>query len=823
MPQKWSLIILIPFILVFFGCVVVIISISSVLQASTLPWPSRPRAPDGNLYESGWIVSRGYAWETFNGQATWFHDGIGITNPSGNCPFGPRCEVVSMTDGVVAAINHDERRGQTVWVVNGDNEFVLTYGRLEPYRHYVRLEGRVYDPYGRYPEFEAYAPIGSDPLIPGSEAIDIEIQCRQPSPTFTLVQSGATMVFEYDSPGQCVTRVIWGQRSDDWEGWNPTSPTSLAWQTAIQGEGSTARALDVGVRFRAEVIPPPPPPTPVPTVTATSVAINESTSRHESSMFFGLQYERRNEEEVRFHHRSSLRIGDSCRPDQHACRWRVERAAALLTSHQADESEPPRLGVILSPEEGPVINRGGETALLVVATSSRYPIRLSTSVIGGDVRTLASLQPSCQNVSLSEAYCARAPDGEHAAGSSVFRLLVRADASAQPGARVTVRVVMSHERWTDEQEVALIVREAPTPSPAAYPPPGEGDDIGDVIDIPIVIPTPVGYQPPPRIDCSPQQLVSLPGVVNANGGTGNMMLAERAAVSFQRVRNEIIRQTGQDPLQRLADGLRSPEFRSSKPGVALYSWHMTGRAIDVDLSYPWTRVRDGQKWRLYIGATDITAIFERHGWRRIPDRNDSPEWWHYEFTEGLSWRTAMRQVWTLSRLQQAFPEIPWESVGCTADPGNPGEELTLAEAVDRCTVTQPLFDGDISSVPGCGPPVDVGMVVYQLTHGIGFVAGPDLYVGLQRIGVNGHTVFNACAPQWLAGASPPDDPSRCWVDREDPLAFLPRNHDGQPAQLKPPDSADEYVFGTTIPPSGQYWSPNPQGGPYGGNRVGGGW
>lgn len=129
--------------------------------------------------------------------------------------------------------------------------------------------------------------------------------------------------------------------------------------------------------------------------------------------------------------------------------------------------------------------------------------------------------------------------------------------------------------------------------------------------------------PPPGLVCAPQPLVSLPGV-----RAPDPRLNALAAACFAQVRQEVIARTGQDVLAVLADVLRAPGFTTDKPRMAHRSWHKTGRAIDLNLGGPFTLQRDGAMFRVFVGAVDITAIFEAYGWQRIPAQGSVLEWWH---------------------------------------------------------------------------------------------------------------------------------------------------------------------------------------------------
>lgn len=336
-------------------------------------------------------------------------------------------------------------------------------------------------------------------------------------------------------------------------------------------------------------------------------------------------------------------------------------------------------------------------------------------------------------------------------------------------------------------------------------------------------------------------------MVNTFGRTDTTRLISPAAAAFQEVRAEIVAQTGQDPLAQLADALRPPEFRSDKPGVARMSWHMAGRAIDLDTGYPWRRVPDGRFWRLFLGATDVTAIFERHGFRRIPDRDDSTEWWHYEYrADGIVWASAMLQVYPLSRLAAAFPEVAWASVGCQR--GDGGEVPVVPDDPAQCAAGSPAFASAVEELPGCGPPVRPGDRVFMLDSTLGFVGitgqttGPHLHLGMQVRSYDGqYHQTNICTPDWLQGMMPPPG-ADCWTAMADPEAFLPHAPppvaaagavprpgqtptaiipEGAPYQLPPPNYPGSLLAepAPEATPIGQYWSPYADGGRYGGGSV----
>ncbi len=160
------------------------------------------------------------------------------------------------------------------------------------------------------------------------------------------------------------------------------------------------------------------------------------------------------------------------------------------------------------------------------------------------------------------------------------------------------------------------------------------------------------------------------GLVEVPVDAPRPMLHPIAAESFALVRAEVKAQTGIDALAVLGDVLRAPNYQSDKAGVAEYSWHKAGRAIDLNMQGGFRAVPelvryDGHTYtyhRVFVGNVDITAIFLNHGWTRIGTQGTVSEWWHFEYhPEHVPWAVAMRQVWSLHQLQASYPEIAWKS------------------------------------------------------------------------------------------------------------------------------------------------------------------
>lgn len=934
-------------LVVVIACALILLlnGISAALQQTTAPWPVAPDVQtDGSYQAGGWAVSSRFGWRAspITGQPE-FHDGLDITNPTGGCPFGYRCILPSMFDGVVTYVGWDQSGngdpattggGQIVIVENGNGEFQTLYAHLEPYRLYVQFQGRIRDDYGRYDDYADYQPIGDGELKPAMGNGSIAMWCVNDMPNFRPSRSGATITFLYDRPAACRTSVTWADRGDDWDGWIADDPpadshhtATLAWQTPLWGERGDRRAGDVALRFRAHLEPPPPPPTatPVTTVIADSqyagIADNnqpdatvrptladsiptlaahsltaapvqpvavEPTNQELSAIGYRLSY--MNQGGIGQGWNLDAAPAGMSRPLCRAeglgttCIWRIADIPqdALPAPDSVRWAGQGNAAPIRAQAATPTPTVA--TSDTPTPTATAIPPRLSVSIsatrrsapIGGrfSVSVNAGLYPNTGqpiHITINDGGMAKVLDVQTSSGACVPEA---SDYACMPGAYGTVFVTFVVEVLPSAPKRGLLTFQASAAAdgvpavqareyvqvdsyvvtPGPWPPPTAVPTATPAWPTPfITYPSPVAYPtvisrtpiPPPGngpgrspLACEPQQLVTLSGVVNAAGGTANMRLIGPAAASFAAVRAEINAATGADPLARLADGLRAPEFRSHKAGVALMSWHMTGRAIDLDTGYPWTRVRDGRMWRLYLGSTDVTAIFARHGWNRIPDHADSLEWWHYEYhPDGIGWASAMAQVWPLPRLQNAFPQIAWASVGCT---GGANDPIPLPGDIEQCVPGSPSFRGSVEELPGCGPPVQAGDRVYQLESPLGFVGmtgqttGPHLHLGLrQKDYTGGYPQINICTPEWLQGIVAPAD-ANCWTDMADPLAFLPLAPpaavaslpEGAPYQLPPPNYPGS-LYREPAPdatPVGQYWSPNADGGRYGGGtRVGGGW
>lgn len=847
---------------------VIMAALGAVWQHTAVAWPAPLAMRDSDTYAAtGWMVTSPFGWRRnpVTG-AVEFHDGIDIASPDGRCPFGFRCPLASVLDGTVRYVGWDQSSasdpvaaggGQIVIVSSGNDAIETLYAHLEPYRLHVQLQGRIVDSDGRYADHADYAEIGAGELLPGLDAAAIELWCRDDMPAFQATRSGATVTFLYDRPASCRASVIWPRRGDNWRGWIADDPpadaagrATLEWSTPLSPPGhapdAVRRAGDVALRFRAHLEPPPPTATPVMSPTAIVEGHHEPRYDAVTAMPDCAEY-----------------------AGGRRCVWRV---AAIPTGGAALTSAGRSYGQGAAPWRRDV----AETTPMpvprlfasIAATRAHAPIggRFSVSLVAGwNIAVTQPIQITLDGGGLIQVLDWQSGSGAcvtNGTGSTTYTctpdnngitslyFVVEILPSATPNTILRIQAAVSAGDAAIARDSAIILIDSYAVTPGPWPPPTLPPTPTRTWPTPISYPPPVAPVasatpvPPPGSGpggtpaiCEPLALVPLSGVVNAAGSVANMRLAAPAAASFQAVRAEILARAGSDPLARLADGLRAPEFRSNKPGVALMSWHMTGRAIDLDIGAAWRVVPEGRMYRVWIDGVDVTAIFERHGWNRIAAQGGVTEWWHYEYhPDGVSWTGAMTQIWPRARLQAAFPQIAWSTAGCGGNIPLPIWPPMSDAAM--CVPETPAFSGAIEELAGCGPPLRAGDRVYQLDSIIGFVGttgqttGAHLHLGLRQRGYDGaYQQTHVCDSRWLNGLIPPDTAS-CWTTMADPLAFLPLAPpssgavalvEGAPYQLPPPNYPGS-LYREPPPeatPVGQYWSPYANGGRYGGGRHGG--
>lgn len=194
-------------------------------------------------------------------------------------------------------------------------------------------------------------------------------------------------------------------------------------------------------------------------------------------------------------------------------------------------------------------------------------------------------------------------------------------------------------------------------------------------------------------------------------------LSDRVNDSFNALQARVQQEAGFDFLAQL-DNMFEPLSAQPLPGQSRYTWNKAGRAFDLsyrpalsfdpqmeilrqDRGYqvfwrvmvkaaaqdgtqgeplrelPWDfRARYGQdaryydeggKWKETIPAgyyVDLTALAADYGWQRVPADTawrtyfPSIRFWHFEKTDGLTWSTAMTELYPVQELLDAFGELP---------------------------------------------------------------------------------------------------------------------------------------------------------------------
>ncbi len=204
-------------------------------------------------------------------------------------------------------------------------------------------------------------------------------------------------------------------------------------------------------------------------------------------------------------------------------------------------------------------------------------------------------------------------------------------------------------------------------------------------------------------------LVTVPEV---NGG--NEKLSDRVNDSFNAMRRRVESATGWDYLAILGDSWR-PMNHTPRPGQGRISWHVCGRAVDINQGF----LRDGRIelvkeevggvvfWRVYIRAkaqdgsmgeplrtapwslsarsegglaeanggklkpipsgyyVDFTMLAADYGWERrnaLSNWRNSwydIEWWHFQKTEGMSWYDCMLELYSSEAISNSYGVLPW--------------------------------------------------------------------------------------------------------------------------------------------------------------------
>lgn len=169
-------------------------------------------------------------------------------------------------------------------------------------------------------------------------------------------------------------------------------------------------------------------------------------------------------------------------------------------------------------------------------------------------------------------------------------------------------------------------------------------------------------------------------LVRVNVVAPTPLMHRDAAVKFNLLRKQVNEKAGFDFLKKCGDMFRPEHFTSNKDGVANRSFHKTGRVFDYDQESPnliivsdprggkqyfrtflicakqdgslgtKRTLRDIRKFTKTAFVVDFTQLAEAIGFERIKAWNgwqrnyNRREFWHYGYTQGLSWDEAMLQL-----------------------------------------------------------------------------------------------------------------------------------------------------------------------------------
>lgn len=212
-------------------------------------------------------------------------------------------------------------------------------------------------------------------------------------------------------------------------------------------------------------------------------------------------------------------------------------------------------------------------------------------------------------------------------------------------------------------------------------------------------------------DADVYDLIDLP---NVNGSDRAERLSDRVNDSFNALRERVLLETQWDYLAILGDSWR-PMNHTPRPGQGRISWHVCGRAIDINQGFLRTGdielVREDvggvTYWRVFIRAraqdgslgeplrvapwsldarskgglaaaqggelkpipagyyVDFTTLAADYGWERRNALSNwrssyfDIEWWHFQKTEGMSWYACMTELYSEEEVVASYGTLPW--------------------------------------------------------------------------------------------------------------------------------------------------------------------
>ncbi len=170
---------------------------------------------------------------------------------------------------------------------------------------------------------------------------------------------------------------------------------------------------------------------------------------------------------------------------------------------------------------------------------------------------------------------------------------------------------------------------------------------------------------------------------------------------FRAAATEVQDSTMIDLTKGPGDTVRQMASNTEKPGASNFSWHKTGRAIDIRQDHKWVIEKepagDKMQFRIYLEKKndqksiyehtfsrenkpdfqnnpygnnvykktfiDVTQILIDHGFSRIPAQKgweriyDKKEWWHYEKRDGKTMYQALRDIYTEEDIVKGYSSL----------------------------------------------------------------------------------------------------------------------------------------------------------------------
>lgn len=198
-------------------------------------------------------------------------------------------------------------------------------------------------------------------------------------------------------------------------------------------------------------------------------------------------------------------------------------------------------------------------------------------------------------------------------------------------------------------------------------------------------------------------------LVKVSSDTKSPLKISNAIVEdFESVIEEVKKLTGQDLGEQPGDAHREMSSTTTKVGADNFSWHKTGRAIDLNQGFKWLILKEDKDestyFRLYLKKSteeasqydkkfvksspptisgkydnpygdniykltfiDVTQILEEKGFARIKAQkgwenvSDKREWWHYEQRDNLNMYEALRQIYSEQKIMDSYKKLATKS------------------------------------------------------------------------------------------------------------------------------------------------------------------